>query len=128
MNYIVKDCPCLDSDRITCQDCTQDNPGTDACTNRNNCTIKKLIFEYGSISDFNQNMKEITKENEQLKNQLEFSRTHKTVLDAERIKYKKALEEIREYLEDIDYIAQFDGTPYDLSVEIKDKIKEVLDD
>mgnify|MGYP003289345559 CR=1 FL=1 len=30
--------------------------------------------------------------------QLEFSRTHKTVLDAERIKYKQALEEIREIL------------------------------
>lgn len=29
------------------------------------------------------------------------------------------LQEIKEYLEDIDYIAQFDGTPYDLSVEIK---------
>ena len=36
------------------------------------------------------------KENEELKKQLEFSRTHKTVLDAERIKYKQALEEIRE--------------------------------
>ena len=31
----------------------------------------------------------------------------------------QALEKIREYLEDVDYIAQFDGTPYDLSVELK---------
>ena len=36
------------------------------------------------------------KENEELKKQLEFSRTHKTVLDAERNKYYKVLEEIRE--------------------------------
>lgn len=38
----------------------------------------------------------LEQENEELKKQLEFSRTHKVVLDAERIKYKQALEEIRE--------------------------------
>jgi hypothetical protein len=41
----------------------------------------------------------LQKENDELKKQLEFSRTHKTVLDAERIKYKQALEEIRKMLE-----------------------------
>ena len=33
-------------------------------------------------------------------------------------------EKIKEYLEDVDYIAQFDGTPYDLSVEIKQIISK----
>lgn len=41
---------------------------------------------------------ELVKENEELKKQLEFSRTHKTVLDAEKIKYKQALEEIKTYI------------------------------
>ena len=51
-------------------------------------------------------MTEIDKmlENVELKKQLEFSRTHKTVLDAERIKYKQALEQIRkEYTNSIFY-------------------------
>lgn len=43
-------------------------------------------------------LQRLKKENEELKKQLEFSRTHKTVLDAERIKYKQGLEEIREVL------------------------------
>ena len=34
-----------------------------------------------------------------MKKQLEFSRTHKTILDAEKIKYKQVLEEIKEILE-----------------------------
>lgn len=37
----------------------------------------------------------------------------------DKTKLEQTLQEIKEYLEDIDYIAQFDGTPYDLSVEIK---------
>ena len=78
----------------------------------------------------------LKQENEELKKQLEFSRTHKTVLDAERIKYKQALEEIRE-------IAKFNqfynpekllingdiGQIQDLKMtEIYNKINEALND
>lgn len=45
--------------------------------------------------------KRLQEENEELKEQLEFSRTHKPVLDAERIKYKQALEEIRNIVKPI---------------------------
>jgi len=56
---------------------------------KDKCSIYKLILK-------NQYLQE---ENEELKKQLEFSRTHKATLDAERIKYKQALEEIEEIIE-----------------------------
>ena len=127
-DHIIKDCPSLDSDGITCQDCTQDDPGFEACINRNNCIIKKLILRYDSISDFNQNMKEITKGNEQLKKQLEFSRTHKTVLDAKRIKYKQTLEAIKEIASDALNIIVENDELLNYVADIRDKIDEVLNE
>lgn len=66
---------------------------------------------------------ELETENEQLKALCD---TYRTCYQAKHsdikcllIKHKQTLQEIKEYLEDIDYIAQFNGTPYDLSVEIK---------
>lgn len=55
------------------------------CVDNDNCYFKQLA--------------RLREENEELKKQLEFSRTHKTVLDAGRIKYKQALEEIRNIAE-----------------------------
>lgn len=61
----------------------------------------------------------LIKENERLKRENEIiTGMH----NSSRNRFNKLysiLQEIKEYLEDIDYIAQFDGTPYDLSVEIK---------
>jgi hypothetical protein len=78
------------------------------CVNNNNCYFKQLI--------------RLQEEDEELKKQLEFSRTHKSVLDAERIKYKQALEEIRSYCDEqnlkADYTACF----------ITNRIDEVLND
>lgn len=61
-----------------------------------NCGEKYLSPDGAELYEKNVQLQE---ENEELKKQLEFSRTHKTVLDAERIKYKQALEEIKEDLE-----------------------------
>ena len=65
--------------------------------------IKKLAIQNKSLIEDITRCEEyadrLNKENKELKKQLEFSRTHKSVLDAERIKYKQALVEIREMLE-----------------------------
>lgn len=50
-----------------------------------------------------------TQECEGLKKQLEFVRTHRTVIDAEKDRYRKALEEIEEYIKEeewslLDYV------------------------
>lgn len=41
--YIVKNCPSLDTDGITCQDCSFEDCGMEDCSNRNNCLTKELI-------------------------------------------------------------------------------------
>ena len=41
--YIVKNCPSLDTDGITCQDCSFGDCGMEDCSNRTDCLIKQLI-------------------------------------------------------------------------------------
>ena len=64
--------------------------------------IDGVSFENGFIPNpkrgLTAKITHLKQENEQLKKQLEFSRTNKTVLDAERIKYKQALKEIKEII------------------------------
>ena len=74
---------------------------------------------------------ELQKENEELKKQLEFLRTHKTVLDAERIKYKQDLEEIREHIKGLEKLL-FENTYADdtkrlIMVELQ-SLRAVLED
>lgn len=59
--------------------------------NKNNDLIEE-------IASGNIDIAILQKENKEILKQLEFSRTHKIVLDAERIKYKKALENIKQFL------------------------------
>lgn len=62
--------------------CNIDEEHLYTCDSEPNCYFKQL--------------QRLKKENEEILKQLDFSRTHKTVLDAERIKYKHLLEKIRE--------------------------------
>ena len=41
--YIVQSCPSLDTDGITCQDCSFEDCGMEDCSNRSNCLIKQVI-------------------------------------------------------------------------------------
>lgn len=61
----------------------------------------------------------LKKENDRLKRENEIIAGMHNSSSNRFNKLYSILQEIKEYLEDIDYIAQFDGTPYDLSVEIK---------
>ena len=86
-------------------------------------------------------LQRLKQENEELKKQLEFSRTHKTVLDAERTRCKQALEEIRVIVQnhrecfygnccDCKYKQECDeqNTECDCAKYHIDKINEVLDE
>ena len=41
--YIVKNCPSLDTDGTTCQDCSFKDCGMEDCFNRTDCLIKEVI-------------------------------------------------------------------------------------
>ena len=81
-------------------------------------------------------IEKLKQENEEILKQLEFSRTHKTVLDAERIKYKQALEEIREIAKntcksctsECDCIIDGEPCKYYGFYKIKELINEVLNE
>lgn len=89
--------------------------------------IKKVLTDWRT-GELDKKFKNLQEENEGLKKQLEFSRTHKTVLDAERIKYKQALEEIKEIanheIKELTDSAIYGGRYF----EIYNKINEVLND
>lgn len=41
--YVVQSCPSLDTDGMTCQDCSFDDCGMEDCVNRTDCLIKQVI-------------------------------------------------------------------------------------
>lgn len=96
--------------------CNIDEEHLYTCSSDENCYFKQL--------------KGLQEENKELKKQLEFSRTHKAVLDAERIKYKQALEEIKNIAElDVCYNAKLDKYTFNTYAQrILDTINEVLND
>ena len=48
-DYIIKNCPCLDDDKITCQ--RTENYGIEHCIDVNSCFIKKIYQKY-NIKEF----------------------------------------------------------------------------
>ena len=94
------------------------------CNETNDCYFKQL--------------QRLKQENEEVLKQLEFVRTNRSVIDAERIKFKQTLEEIREMFRECCYNANFmnncsekckfyKSCNGELSA-IRDKINEVLND
>lgn len=64
-------------------------------------------------------IEELKAENKRLKAEITELEEKFLILNGKSFSHYIILQRLKEYLEDIDYIAQFDGTPYDLSVEIK---------
>ena len=66
MKYIVKNCTSLDSDGITCQDCSYEDCGADDCINRTDCLIKRAIDKckevYGNTDTSNDDKASLARE------------------------------------------------------------------
>ena len=60
---------------------------------------KEIIeFKKEDVDILEKELQHLEQENEEVLKQLEFVRTNKSVIDAERIKFKQALEEIKQML------------------------------
>ena len=81
---IIDGCNVAECTSFQLGNCNNDDTLSIECVKNKNCYFKQL--------------QRLKKENEEILKQLEFSRTYKTVLDAERINYKQALENIKQFL------------------------------
>ena len=109
--FIENTAPNVDGDEFL-EVCENVYTESSYCENNKDCYYKQL--------------NRLQAENEELKEQLEFSRTHKAVLDAERIKYKQALEEIRKIAKIAFIVCDDECGNANKFAEIQDKINEVL--